>query len=88
MRIDLKFPTDPGLLAQVSFAFSVCVVLDWALDSGNSLERTGSIYISMSLVAMQHLSISLFCINLHRRQTQRSDSATLNHEGLLVLPAC
>lgn len=42
----------------------------------------------MSLVEMQHSSINSFCMNLHRRQTQRSDSATLNHEGLLVLPAC
>lgn len=88
MPIDLKLPTDPWLLAQVGFSVLVCMVLDWALDSGISLERTGCIWISMSLVEMQHLSINLFCMNLHRRQTQRSDSATLNYEGLLVLPAC
>lgn len=84
MPIDLKFPTDPGLLAQVGVAFLVGIVP----DSGNSSERIGCIWISVSLVEMQHLSINLFCMNLHRRQTQRSDSATLNHEGLLVLPAC
>lgn len=89
MSIDLKCPTDPGLLTQVDFAFLTSMVLNWVSDSGNSLERTACIWISMYLVEMQHLSINLFGMNLHRRQTQRStDYAMLNHKGLLVLPAC
>lgn len=88
MPIDLKFPTNPGLLSWVGFAFLACMVLDWVFDAENSSERIGPIWISMSLVEMQHLSINLFCVNLHRRQTQRSGSPMLNHEGPLVLPAC
>lgn len=66
---DHKFPTDPECLAQVGFAFLACVVLLWALASGNGPRRIGCVWNSMSLVEMQHSSINFFCMNLHRRQT-------------------